>query len=402
MTNVYFPDHLVCATIRAVLFCTPAQGKLVMSKTKAILIPIFSLIAIVLVIVGLKAAQFGYMNAVAQSTPAPTETISIFKAAEQAWNDTYTAVGTVEASEGIEITAEVAGKVKEIRFKSGDQVKKGTILLVQESGNEQGQLSAAEARLRLAKSNHERLLQLRQNNTVSQSELDTAIQQMESAEGEAVNLKTTLEKKIVRAPFDGRLGIRKVDLGEDLQVGKEIVSLQATNSVRVNFSVPQFWLVKMTRGLPISVKLGDGSDNKIEGQITALGADINPVTRNALVQSILSNEKNLLIPGMAVEVTVTLAEPRPVLAVPSTAVIYAPFGDTVFVIEENDKKQLVARQQFVRLGRSRGDFVEIAEGIKVGDKVASAGAFRLNNGQLVTVSELPVPEYSTTPTPEDN
>lgn len=373
-----------------------------MSKTKAILIPIFSLIAIVLVIVGLKAAQFGYMNAVAQSTPAPTETISIFKAAEQAWNDTYTAVGTVEASEGIEITAEVAGKVKEIRFKSGDQVKKGTILLVQESGNEQGQLSAAEARLRLAKSNHERLLQLRQNNTVSQSELDAAIQQMESAEGEAVNLKTTLEKKIVRAPFDGRLGIRKVDLGEDLQVGKEIVSLQATNSVRVNFSVPQFWLVKMTRGLPISVKLGDGSDNKIEGQITALGADINPVTRNALVQSILSNEKNLLIPGMAVEVTVTLAEPRPVLAVPSTAVIYAPFGDTVFVIEENDKKQLIARQQFVRLGRSRGDFVEIAEGIKVGDKVASAGAFRLNNGQLVTVSELPVPEYSATPTPEDN
>jgi membrane fusion protein, multidrug efflux system len=373
-----------------------------MTKTKAILVPIFSLVAIVLVIVGLKAAQFGYMDAVAQSTPAPSETISIFEATEQAWNETYTAVGTVEASEGIEVTAEVAGKVKEIHFKSGDQVKKGTVLLIQESGNEQGQLSAAEARLRLAKSNYERLLQLRQNNTVSQSELDTAVQQMESAEGEVVNLKTTLEKKIVRAPFDGRLGIRKVDLGEDLQVGKEIISLQATNSVRINFPVPQFWLVKMSRGLPLSVKLGDGSDTKIDGQITAVGADINPVTRNALVQSILINDKNLLIPGMAVEVTVTLAEPQSVLAVPSSAVIYAPFGDTVFVIEENDNKQLIARQQFVRLGRARGDFVEIAEGIKVGDKVASAGAFRLNNGQLVTITDLPVPEYSTTPKPKDN
>jgi membrane fusion protein, multidrug efflux system len=373
-----------------------------MSKTKAILIPIATLIFIVLILALSKAGLIGSMISTFAQMPAPSETVSLYEANTQEWNETYTAVGTVEASEGIEVTAEVAGKVKEIRFKSGDQVKKGTILLVQESGNEQGQLSAAEARLRLAKSTHERLLQLRNNNTVSQSELDLALQQMESAEGEVVNLKTTLEKKIVRAPFDGRLGIRKVDLGEDLQVGKEIVSLQATNSVRVNFPVPQFWLVKMSRGLPISVKLGDGSDTKIEGQITALGAEINSVTRNAMVQSILSNDKNLLIPGMAVEVTVTLADPQPLLAVPATAVVYAPFGDTVFVIEENDKKQMVARQQFVRLGRAKGDFVEIVEGIKVGDKVASAGAFRLNNGQLVTISDLPVPEFSTTPKPKDN
>jgi membrane fusion protein (multidrug efflux system) len=373
-----------------------------MSKTKAILIPIAILVLLILILVGLKAGQVGSMMSAFAAMPAPTETISLYEADEQLWNETYTAVGTVEASEGIEVTAEVAGRVKEIRFKSGEQVKKGTVLLIQEAGNEQGQLSAAEARLRLAKSNHERLLQLRQNNTVSQSELDAAVQQMESAAGEVVNLKTTLEKKIVRAPFDGRLGIRKVDTGEDLQVGKGIVSLQATNSVRVNFPVPQFWLVKMSRGLPVSVKLGDGSEVSIDGEITAIGADINPTTRNALVQSILVNEKNLLIPGMAVEVTVTLADPQPVLAVPSTAVIYAPFGDTVFVIEENAEKQLVARQQFVRLGRARGDFVEIVDGIKAGDKVASAGAFRLNNGQLVTVSDLPVPEYSTTPTLEDN
>lgn len=373
-----------------------------MSNTKSVFIALGTLLLIVFIIVGLKASQLSYMGKAFAATPPMTETISTFDAAEQAWPESYSAVGTVEASEGIQVTAEVAGKVKEIRFKSGDQVKKGSVLLIQESGNEQGQLSAAEARLRLAKSNYERLVQLRKNNTVSQSELDTAVQQMGSEQGEVDNLKTTLEKKIVRAPFDGRLGIRKVDLGEDLQVGKEIISLQATNSVRVNFPVPQFWLVKMSRGLPITVKLGDGSETVIEGQVTAVGADINPVTRNAIVQSYLNNEKNLLIPGMAVNVTVTLADPKPVLAVPSTAIIYAPFGDTVFVIETNDKNQLVARQQFIRLGRARGDFVEILDGIKSGEKIASAGAFRLNNGQAVTISDLPVPEYSPTPTPADN
>ncbi len=372
-----------------------------MSNTKSILVALGTLFVIIAIIVGLKASQLSYMGKAFAATPVPTETISTYDAKEQSWSETYSAVGTVEASEGIQVSAEVAGKVKEIRFKSGDQVKKGSVLLVQESGNEQGQLSAAEARLRLTKSNYERLVQLRQNNTVSQSELDSAVQQMESAQGEVDNLKTTLEKKIVRAPFDGRLGIRKVDLGEDLQVGKEIVSLQATNSVRINFPVPQFWLVKMSRGLPVAVKLGDGSETVIEGQVTAVGADINPVTRNAIVQSYLSNEKNLLIPGMAVNVTVTLADPQSVLAVPTTAIIYAPFGDTVFVIEPNDKKQLVARQQFVRLGRSKGDFVEVLQGIKPGEKIAIAGAFRLVNGQAVTISELAVPEFSINPAPAD-
>lgn len=373
-----------------------------MSNTKSVFVALGTLLLIIFIIAGLKASQLSYMGKAFASTPPITETISTFDAAEQSWPESYSAVGTVEASEGIQVSAEVAGKVKEIRFKSGDHIKKGSVLLIQESGNEQGQLSAAEARLRLAKSNYERLLQLRKNNTVSQSELDTALQQMESEQGEVDNLKTTLEKKIVRAPFDGRLGIRKVDLGEDLQVGKEIVSLQATNSVRVNFSVPQFWLVKMSRGLPIAVKLGDGSETVVEGQVTAIGADINPITRNATVQSYLGNEKNLLIPGMAVNVTVTLADPKSVLAVPSTAIIYAPFGDTVFVIETNDKNQLIARQQFIRLGRSRGDFVEVLDGIKPGQKIASAGAFRLNNGQAVTISDLPVPEYSATPTPADS
>jgi membrane fusion protein (multidrug efflux system) len=374
-----------------------------MSKMKSSIIAVASLFGVLVIVAGVKATQVMAMIEAGKNAPVPSETVSTFTAEVQHWPNTYTAIGTVEASEGIMITAEVAGKVKEIKFKSGDQVKKGTVILVQEAGNEQAQLNAAEARLRLAKSNHQRLVELRKRNTVSQSELDTAIQQMESALGDVGDLKATVEKKLVRAPFDGRLGIRQVDLGQDLQVGGEIVSLQATNTVRVNFPVPQFWLVQMDRGLVVDVSVGDGSDATITGEITAIGAEINTSTRNAIVQSYLNNEKNQLIPGMAVEAKVTLSDPQEVLAVPATAVIYASFGDTVFVIEPGEQEgSFKARQQFVRLGKSRGDFIEIVDGLKAGDVIASSGAFKLLNGQAVTVGSLPVPEYKLNPTPADS
>jgi membrane fusion protein (multidrug efflux system) len=243
--------------------------------------------------------------------------------------------------------------------------------------------------------------QLRKKNTVSQNELDTALQQKESALGDLNNLKTTLEKKVVKAPFDGRLGIRKADLGQDLQVGTVIVSLQATNRVRVNFPVPQFWLAKMSRGLPVSVQLGDGSNQIINGEVTAVGADINPTTRNATVQSSLENSTNQLIPGMAVQIQVTLSNPQKVLTVPTTAIIFAPFGDTLFIVDKAKDGKLTARQQFVRLGKSRGDFIEVADGLKAGEQVVSAGAFKLFNGQAVVIGKLASLEYSVDPKPMD-
>ena len=400
--SIALPPRVLCSSVVTSIF-SPLNGSLFMNNAKSIGIAAVSLVGIVALAAGIKFTQFAAMGQAQASTPPPSETVSTFTAEVQHWPNSYTAMGTVEASEGIMITAEVAGKAKEVRFKSGEQVKKGTVILVQESGNEQAQLSAAEARLRLAKSNHVRLVELRKRNTVSQSDLDAGLQQMESAQGEVSDLKTTLDKKLVRAPFDGRLGIRKVNLGEDLQIGGEIVSLQATNTVRVNFPVPQFWLVQMTRGLPVEVNVGDGSDSTISGEITAIGAEISSLTRNAVVQSDLENEKSQLIPGMAVETKVTLSDPQDVLAVPSTAVIYAPFGDTVFVIEAGEKAGThKARQQFVRLGKTRGDFVEIVDGLKAGDVVASAGAFKLLNGQAVTVGTLPTPEFKLEPTPSDS
>jgi len=374
-----------------------------MSKRKPIYIAIAAVVAIFIILLLLKGTQFKSMGDAAKNAVPPPEAIGTYTAQIQEWPNSYKAMGTVEADEGINISAEVAGKVQKILFKSGEQVKAGTVILIQESGNETAQLNAATASLRLAQANYERMVQLRKKNTVSQNELDAALQQKESAQGSVDNLKTTLEKKVVKAPFDGRIGIRKVDLGQDLQVGTVIVSLQATNRVRVNFPVPQYWLVQMTKGLPVTVQLGDGSKNVVKGEITAIGTEIDPVTRNATVQSSLENSSGQFIPGMAVETTVTLSNPQKVLAVPATSIIFAPFGDTLFVIEKDKEKgNLKARQQFIRLGRSLGDFVEVADGLKAGEIVASAGAFKLVNGQSVVVSKTAMPEFKTDPKPVDN
>lgn len=373
-----------------------------MKKYKSILIAGAAVLGIFLILALTKFSQIFAMVQSGKNFVPPAEAVGSFTAEQQDWPNTFTAMGTVEADEGINVSAEVAGKVKQILFKSGERVKAGTVILIQESGNESAQLSAATARLRLADANYERMVQLRKKNTVSQNELDTALQQKGSAQGDVDNLKTTLEKKIVKAPFDGRLGIRKVDLGQDLPVGTQIVSLQATNRVRVNFPVPQHWLVRMTKGLPVTVQLGDGSNNVVKGEVTAVGADINAVTRNATVQSSLENSTNQFIPGMAVQTQVTLSNPQKVLAVPTTAVIFAPFGDTVFVIEKDKEKGILkARQQFVRLGKSRGDFIEIADGIKAGEQVVSAGAFKLTNGQSVVISKTAQPEFKANPKPID-
>lgn len=373
-----------------------------MSKVKSIGIATATLFSIFLIIVAIKASQFVAMAEAGEAFVPPPESVNTFAAETQEWPLIYSAVGTVEADEGIMIAAEVPGKVQRIAFTSGEYVKAGEVLLEQESSNERAQLAAATARLKLAQANHERLVQLRQKNTVSQSELDAAVQQMESAQGDVDDLKATLAKKVVRAPFAGRLGIRQVDLGQDLQTGVAIVSLQATNRVRVNFPVPQHWLVRVTKGLEVEVRAGDGSDATIKGVVTAIGAEINPVTRNATVQSSLDNADNKLIPGMAVETRVALGSPQPVLAVPSTSVIYAPFGDTVFVVEKDEQGNLKARQQFVRLGKARGDFVEIADGLKEGDVIVSTGAFKLFNGQSVVVSDIAAPEFKLEPTPADS
>ncbi|GAA0659781.1 efflux RND transporter periplasmic adaptor subunit [Rheinheimera tangshanensis] len=371
-----------------------------MKRFKSILFAVLGLICVFMVLAGVKGGQIAAMIESGETFVPPPEHVSTFVVEQQSWPNTYNAIGTVLADEGIIVAAEVPGRVKKISFSNGQQVTAGTVLIEQDVTNEQAQLRSAEASLKLAKTSYDRLVQLRRTNIATQSELDNAKQQLDSAAAQVDNLKATLQKKVIRAPFDGRIGIRQVDLGTDLQAGTPIVSLQATNKVRVNFPVPQHWLTQITKGLPVEVSVGDGAVI-VKGEISAIGAEINTSTRNVIVQSILDNSSDVLIPGMAVSTTVTLTEPHQLLVVPSTAIIYAPFGDTVFVVEKDDKGGLKARQQFVRLGKARGDFVEVIDGLKAGEQVVSAGAFKLFNGQAVVLSKTQPPEFKATPTPAD-
>ncbi|UTA47673.1 efflux RND transporter periplasmic adaptor subunit [Simiduia sp. 21SJ11W-1] len=370
-----------------------------MTHVKSIGLALAGLIFVVLSLAGIKFSQFSAMGNAGELFAMPPETVSAYEVGPKAWPNEFAAMGTVEAGEGITLAAEVPGRVARIMFESGEEVAAGKLLLAQDTSNERAQLNAAQARYNLALSTFERLIKLRANHTASQSELEAAEQQMLSSKGELENLQATLAKKQVRAPFAGRLGLRLVDLGQDLQVGTPIVSLQATQRVRVNFPVPQFWLSKFSSGLPVRVIAGDGSEREFNGVITAIGVEIDETTRNAMVQSSIDNRDGALIPGMAVTTRVSLSEPREVLAVPATAIVYAPYGDTVFVIEQNDQGQTVARQQFVKLGAARGDFVAIESGLEAGARIVSAGAFKLMNGALITVSDAPTPPLSETPTP---
>lgn len=361
--------------------------------------------AIAAVLGSIKATQIGTLISTFASAPEETATVSAFTVAYQDWPNSYRGVGTVEAQEGITIAAEVAGRVKKIAFKSGDWVPAGAVLIEQELGNEAALLKSAQARLQLAQSNYERMLELRKTNTVSQAQLDEATQQRDSARGEVDNLKTTLEKKIVRAPFAGKVGLRQADLGQDLQVGSPIVTLQATNRVRVNLSVPQDWLRQMKNGQQVKVFPSQDKTQFVTSEITAIAAELNPKSRNALVQTYVDNSQGWFIPGMAVTTEVTLSEPERILSIPSTAIIYATFGDTVFVLDEDEggtAEVYRARQQFIRLGKSRGDFVEVLDGLKEGDKIVSAGAFKLRADMRVVLGEKPQLDYSLDPQPIDN
>ncbi len=371
-----------------------------MKIVKPLIVSLFVTATVIGSVAFVKAHQLMVMSAGGEQQ-MPPETVSVFVAQTQQWPNTYTAIGTVEADEGIMISAQVPGKVKRITFQSGAEVKAGDVLIEQEAINETAQLSAAQARLKLAKTSYQRVVELKRNKLASQSELDSAQQQVDSAQGEVDDLSATLQKKLIRAPFDGRVGIRQVDLGTDLQVGTAIVSLQATNRVRVNFPVPQDWLSQMNTGLHVDVATGGKVNQVVSGVITAIGAEIHQETRNVVVQSSLDNASKALVPGMAVTTTVTLSEPNQVLAVPSAAIIYAPYGDTLFVVEEKDGA-LIARQQFIQTGRSQGDFVEVTKGLKAGEKVVSAGAFKLFNNQPVVIGTKPTPEFKTTPTPSDS
>jgi membrane fusion protein (multidrug efflux system) len=334
--------------------------------------------------------------------PVPVETIASAVAHEENWPDTLSAVGSVSAAQGVTVAPEIAGKVTEIAFESGAFVKPGDLLVRLDTSSEEAQLRAAEAQTELARLNAERNRKLREDKTVSPAELDATEATLKQAQANADAIRAIIAKKTLRAPFAGKLGIRLVNLGEQLNVGQGIVSLQSLAPVFVDFSLPQQEFARLQTGLQVRAFLDAYPTNKFAGELAAINPDLDAVTRSVRVRAKFANAGELLRAGMFVRVSVVLPEEKPVLVVPSTAVMSAPFGDSVFVITPDDKPgstNLVAQQKFIRTGRMHGDFVSVETGLQAGDKVATAGLFKLRNGVSVRENNELAPKPSLTPNP---
>jgi membrane fusion protein (multidrug efflux system) len=307
----------------------------------------------------------------------------------------------------VTVAAELDGKVVGIEFESGREVRAGDVLVRQNTEVEEAQLRSAEASVDLARINLQRTRELFAKATVSQSQLDSDAAAEKQAIASEDNIRATIAKKNIRAPFSGRLGIRLVNLGQNLKAGDAVVSLQALNPIYVDFYLPQEDLSQLAVGLPVQVAVDAFPSEQIAGRVTAINPDVDSSTRNVRVQATVDNGNAHLRPGMYVNVAVELPLVDTVLTIPATAVLYAPFGDTVYVVNEQKdeatgEKVLVVRQQIVRLGVHRGDFVAVTSGLGEGDVVVTSGVFRLRPGGAVTVNNPMAPDAKLAPRPSDS
>ena len=367
-----------------------------------IFIAVGIVIAVFIVLAGVKALQIKTMIAAGKSFVPPPETISSAVAHEEQWRDSLSAVGSIVADQGVVVAPEISGTVSEIAFESGASVNQGDLLVKLDASTEEAQLRAAEAQAGWMKVTAERLRKLRADGTASQSELDQAEANLQQTQANADTIRATIEKKTIRATFTGQLGIRLVNLGERVDAGKGLVSLQSLKPVFADFSLPQQNLKKLQAGLSVRVTSDTYPEKKFEGEIAAINPDLDAVTRSVRLRAKFENADKLLRPGMFVRAEVVLPGDQKVLVIPSTALLSAPYGDSVFVIEPQaagGKTNLVVQQKFIRTGRAKGDFVSVESGLKAGDKVVTAGIFKLRNGMAVTENNDIMPKPSTTPNP---
>lgn len=370
---------------------------------KRIILTIIGLVTVIAVLGGIKALQIGTMIDHGKKFVPPPETVSTAPVTAESWETALTSVGTLTAVQGVTVAAELPGKVAQIAFEAGAPVTRGALLLRQDTSNEEAQLPGALAEAKLARANLRRSDQLLAEGIIAQADHDSAVATANQAQAQVDNIRATIAKKSIRAPFSGRLGIRQVNLGQILREGDPIVTLQTMDPIFVDFTLPQQQLPQLRKGLTVRVT-GDALPGEtIEGRVTAINPEVDAESRNIKVQATVANRGETLRPGMFVNVAVGLPVREKVLAIPATAVLYAPYSDSVFVVEDaKDKKGKVLRQQFVRLGTKRGDFVAVTSGLKEGEQVVSTGVFKLRNGQAAVVDNKLAPEFQQAPTPENN
>jgi membrane fusion protein, multidrug efflux system len=370
---------------------------------------ILTLAAIAVIAGGLGFIKFRQVEtAIAQgaSFQMPATAVTTVVAQRQTWPSTLTVIGTAAAIQGVTVSADLPGTIDKIHFESGQWVHEGDILLELDTRQERAQLANVEAQRDLARINYNRAQELVKAGVISHSEYDNASSQQKVTEAQVGDIQAAIARKTIHAPFSGLLGIRQVSLGQYLAAGQAVVSLQSVDPIYVNFGVPQQDAAKMTRGGIVHVSHSDLPGKSFSGSITALDSIINEQTRNIQVQATLPNKGNVLRPGMFVQVDLPIGQPRQVVPLPASAINYAPYGDSVYVVVEmKDAKgnsYRGVRQQVVKVEGSRGDQVAITSGVNPGDEVVSAGVFRLRNGAPVQVNNTVKPDNNPSPKPEDS
>jgi membrane fusion protein (multidrug efflux system) len=344
--------------------------------------------------------------AAGSSFQPPPEAVTSIVAKQEQWPGTLNMIGTVEAVHGVTVSADLAGIVDRIGFESGQAVREGAVLVELDTRQEHAQLASLEAQRDLAKVNFGRTQELVKEGVISRVEYDQATAQQKSTEANVSEIRATIERKTIRAPFSGILGIRKVNLGQYLAGGGAIVSLQSLNPIYVNFGVPQQVATQVRVGHTVRVSTEDVAGHVFTGRVTAIDSVVDETTRNVQVQATLSNPEGKLKPGMFIQVELAMGAPRPVITLPTSAISYAPYGDSVYVITDlkDPKGQTYrgVRQTFVKVGGSRGDQVAVISGVKPGDEVVSSGVFKLRNGAAVQVNNKVQPGNNPAPKPEDS
>ena len=353
---------------------------------------------------GLKAGQIKKMASAPHVMPPAAVSTAEARAVE--WHSTLQAVGTLAPVEGVTLSADSDGTVTKISVESGHMVKAGDLLVELDTSVEQAQLAAAEARAELARVNIVRNEELWERKAISKSEYDAAAASSKQAGAEVAGLKAQIAKKQIRAPFAGRIGIREVNVGQYIARGAPLMPLQKLDPIFVNFTIPQRQLPNLRVESKVSIVVDAFENTPFEAVVTAIDTQVDPVTRNVAVQATVANPNEQLRSGMFVRVEVQTPQAESLVVIPATAISYASYGNSVFIVENikgsDGKEFLGVRQQFVKLGARRGDLVAVTEGVKPGEQVATAGVFKLRNGMPVQVNNTVVPSADVAPKPANS
>ncbi len=368
------------------------------------------MLAVVLVVIAglgfVKYKQITTAMAQGANYAPPPEAVTTIVAAKATWPSTLNIIGTAAAIQGVTVSADLPGTVDKINFESGRAVHQGDVLVELDTRQERAQLAAAEADRDLARINYARQQQLVAQGVVPRTEFDNASAQQKSTEAKVGEIRATIERKTIRAPFSGILGIHQINLGQYLAAGQAIVPLQSLNPIYVNFGVPQQESNRIRISRLLHITCDDLPGATFTGRVSAIDSVVDESTRNIQVQATLANPHDRLRPGMFVQVSVGVGESRDVIALPASSINYAPYGDSVFIVSDlkdpKGKTYRGVRQQFVKVEGSRGDQVAVVSGVNPGEEVVTSGVFKLRNGAAVQVNNKVQPSNNPNPKPEDS